>query len=138
MATIEGLNGAVALPTGFYCKFNTWSATVAITVVDTSGFTDNGWKTVAPVQVSLSGSAAGTGIFNVASASPINSTVMGSTAGLSSASGSFTLTATTGCTLGFSGTVTQVGFSRPVAGKLDVTYNFESSGQVTQTWDETP
>lgn len=127
-ATIQGTNGACAI-TGYASKINQWSANIQIKVVETTGFSDGGFRTREPVQIFLEGSAAGTLTYgDAAGPAPTLSTLA------SLAPVSITLTATTGKTFTFSAVVTGISITRPVDGKADVTFNFKSAGPVTQTW----
>jgi len=134
--TVEGLGGNYATPAGFNVKADGWSANFNIGTVETTGFIDAGYKTREPVILDMTGSASGTGQYDAASSAPIPATLVGATPALTAAQGAFTLTAKGGCTLGFTGNMTQVGLARPVAGKLSLSHNFESTGPITQAWDE--
>lgn len=134
VTTIQGTGGDVSLPTGFGAKLASWTANIDVTVVDTTGFSDNGWRSRRPTKVQLTGSASGT----VDDTSlPLNGSLPSSTAGLSNAKGSFTLTAATGCTYGFTGVISRVSMTRANDGKGEITFDFTSTGTVTQTWDQT-
>lgn len=142
MATIQGLGGAASLPSGFDLKESSWSLDYSIETVDTTGFTDAGFRAREPVMISFTGSVDGTLTFDASSSAPIvDSLADGSTlsAGdLDDATGTTTFTAQVGCTLAADCVVTGISISRPVDGKADVSYSVESNGPITQTWDETP
>lgn len=133
MGTIQGTGGLVAMPSGFVAKWDNWSADLNVDTVDTTGFTDVGYKVTEPVLVNMTGSASGTGLTGSTN-TPVSTTLLGSTAVVSAAQGAMTLTAGTGCTIGANVTVKKVGFRRPNAGKLDVSQDFESHGAITLTW----
>ena len=135
--TIQGVGGNITMPTGFNSKYNRWQATANFSVVDTTGFSDSGYRTRALTIADISGSATGTALFDDASTSPIAAAVLAATFAPLSAQGSITLTHTTGCTHSFTGVISSVGFDRPIDGKEDTAHTFESSGAITQTWDET-
>lgn len=137
ITTIEGLGGSVTTITGFNGSINAWSMTVDITIVETSGFTDKGYRVKAPTCVSATGSFTATGQFDAASTTPIAAAGLTTTAGLSSYFGTLTLQAKTGCTYAMSAVISQVSMNRAFDGKLELTFNFESSGRITQTWDQT-
>jgi len=137
MSTIQGINGAYSGVTGFNAKMASWTANINIDNVETTGFSSNGYRDREPVIVHLDGNASGTGEFDASSTAPTPSALLAGTAAVSNAKGSMTLTATTGCTLAFTGVMQQVGLNRPNDGKLDVNHSFVSSGAITQTWDET-
>ena len=142
MATIQGNGGAVSLPTGFDSKESSWNLDWSCETVDTTGFGDGGFRSREPVITSFTGSVDGTLTYDASSSAPIvDSLVDGSTMAvgdLNDATGTTTFTATTGCTLAADCVVTGCSITRPVDGKADVSYSVESTGPITQTWDETP
>ncbi len=136
MPTIQGTGGSVTLPGGFNAKLNNWSAQLTVETVDTTGFEDNGYRTREPVMVTLSGSASGAARFSAEHATPANTTLLGETAGLGGAKGDVILQAAPGCAYSFHAVMRRVSFSRPVDGRCDVSFDFESTGPIVQTWDE--
>ncbi len=130
MATIQGTGGN-AVVTGFGCKIYSWNGTLEATDVDTTGFADSGFRTCAPAAVSFRGSAVGTGYYNGSNTAPLGDGV--TTLSVPSAC-TITLTASSGHYYTFQGLVSGVRFTRPVDGKLDITFDFESTGAVTQGW----
>lgn len=135
MATIQGTAGSVTLPTGFSAKIASWSADVQIGVADTSGFTDNGYRTKAPTIVSMVGSCSGT----ADDGSILPATLLASTALLTDLKGTLQLTASsTATSCHYTGTaiITGLDMTRPVDGKMDVTFNFKYTGTISQQWDE--
>lgn len=141
ITTIEGLGGTVSFPTGFNGKLSAWSATFTVETTETTGFADGGYRVLEPVKQYIDGSASGTAQYDGASAAPVPASLMdGSGLALgdwSSVKGTVTLTATTGCTWAFSAVITSVAINRAADGKADITFNFQSRGPITQTWDET-
>ena len=129
MATIQGTGGSVTIA-GYNGKMNSWSADLSIEDVETSGFTDAVFRTFEPVIVSLTGSATATGERDTATDAPAPTL-----SGLASAAPvAIVLTAQSGNTWSFSAVVSSVSYNRAVDGKLELTFNFESSGRVTQAW----
>jgi hypothetical protein len=136
MGTIQGTGGSVTMFTGFDAKLSAWSAQLEVTVVDTSGFTDNGWRTKAPCIVSMSGSATGTADDT---STPVDADVMAATSVLADSKGTLVLiaaSAATSCQYSGTALITSVSLSRPVDGKCDITFNFKYTGTITQQWDE--
>ena len=133
-STIQGINGNVSLPTGFGAKIAGWSADLQVSQVDTTGFADAGYHTFEPTSIMMSGSCQGTGQFGASGTTPAPGSLLGSTPDLTQAKGTLTLTATTGCTYSFTAVFSNVKFQRNWAGKLDVSFDFQSSGPITQTW----
>ena len=88
----------------------------------------------------MTGSAAGTAEFDDSDTKPLPADLADGSAmaagDLNNAKAVMTLTATTGCTYSFTAVVTRVSMSRPADGKMDVSLDFESTGPITQTWDE--
>jgi len=136
MPTIQGTGGSVTLPGGFNAKLNTWSAQLTVETVDTTGFEDNGYRTREPVLVTLSGSASGAARFSAEHATPANASLLGSTAGLGGAKGEVVLQAAPGCSYSFVAVMKRVSLSRPVDGRCVVSFDFDSTGPIVQTWDE--
>lgn len=136
MATIQGTGGGATFPE-YNIKFSSWSANLLFEDVETSGFTDGGFRTFENTIVSINGSATGTVQRDASDTMPLPlaAATLTSLAALASASPiSIVLTASTGNTFAFSGVVSNVAFTRPVDGKMDATLNFESSGAITLTW----
>ncbi len=131
MSTISGPGGSVTMPSGFNSKIAAWNASMIIDTVDDSGFVDAGWHTHQPTAAMIQGSAMGTGV----AASAFSPTAcFGSTPTVQSWKGSWVLTAASGCTISFTGSVTTVPLGRVFNGKLDVMYTFVSDGPVTLAW----
>lgn len=138
-ATIQGTGGDVTLPSGFTGKLGTWSAQIEVGSVDTSGFSDNGWQDNRPTIVGMSGSAGGTLITDTPA---LPTALMASSADLTAAKGTLVLQAATStstsstnvCKYTMTAVISGVSISRPVDGKADVTFDFQSSGTITQAW----
>jgi hypothetical protein len=141
MATIQGLGGNIALPTGWNFKVSGWSFTYTVGTEETTGFDDGGFETHEPVFVRFEGSATGTLEFDATTTAPIPAAMAdggGMAVGdLASAKGTATFTATAGCTLEGTVVVTSLPMNRTAKGRGEVTINLLGSGALTQTWDET-
>ena len=139
MATvISGPGGNCALPTGFNAKIQGWSGAMEMPIEDATGFSDNGWSFPVHIgPVAIKGSATAVGQFDDATTAPVPAALIAATVDFSNAVGAMTLTATTGCTYTFTGVISNVSYDRQASGKLNMTFDFESQGVVTQTWDET-
>jgi hypothetical protein len=136
MPTIQGSGGSVVLPGGFNAKLNNWTAQLIIETVDTTGFEDLGYRTREPVLVTLIGTASGAARFNIENATPASATLLGESAGLGGAKGDVTLQAAPGCTYSFAAVMHRITLTRPVDGRCDVTFDFQATGHITQTWDQ--
>ena len=136
MPTIQGSGGSVVLPGGFNAKLNNWTAQLVVETVDTTGFEDQGYRTREPVLVTLTGTASGAARFSIQNATPANADLLGESAGLGGAKGAVTLQAAPGCTYSFSAVMHKITLSRPVDGRCDVTFEFQATGPITQTWDQ--
>lgn len=137
ITAITGPGGSVTTVTGFYGKFNNWTATVSNPSVETTGFTDNGLMTNASSgPISMSGTLTAIGQFDAATTAPFPAAGLASSPTFSSWSGSLTLTATTGCTYAMTVVMTGGTMTRGNAGRMELTFNWISSGAITQTWDE--
>lgn len=133
-STIQGVGGTVALVSGFYSKFHTWEATLNLSVVDTTGFEDNGYRTREITIADITGTATGTAIKGIANSTPVVAALLAGTLAPTNAKGSMTLTSDTGCTHAFTAVIGDIKFTRPIDGKEDITHSFQSSGAITQVW----
>ena len=125
---VAGINGSVTLPT-HKIKARAWSLSIFQDFNDSTGFSSTGdWREGLAGLKGARGAISGYLEFDDASTAPAFSTP---------ASGSFTLTATTGCTYTFSGVVTSCSVSHSVDGNLSANVEFSVNGAVTETWDET-
>lgn len=142
MATIQGLGGNIALPTGWNFKASGWSFTYTVGTEETTGFDDGGFETHEPVFVRWEGSATGTLEYDATNTAPIPADMADGSdmalGDLDNAKGTATFTATTGATLEGTVIVTSLPMNRNAKGKGEVTINVLGSGALTQTWDETP
>ena len=136
LSTIQGVGGNISLPSGFNGKHKQWSATLDLHAVDPTGFADNGYYTSEVTYASMNGSCQSQAQFDAASSAPIPSALLASTLAPSNAKAAMTLTHTTGCTHAFTGVISSVQFDRVFDGPDNITYTFNSSGVITQTWDE--
>jgi hypothetical protein len=139
---IAGVGGGLTMPTGFNAKLSAWSATYNITTEEVTGFDSGGCEEHEPVAISVSGSGTGTLQYDDSNAKPLptalaDGAVLAVGDLLTNAVGSLTLTAITGCTWAFSAVISGIAIERPAKGKATVTFNFQSTGPITQTWDET-
>ncbi len=130
--TIQGTGGSVMLPSNVYVKAREWAADIDTNVIETTGFSDNGWRSKAATILSMTGTVTGVGD---ASYTPLPASLFSSTAGLSYLEGEFTLQATSGCTLWCAGVITSVEYNRAADGALELTLSFKSNGEIRQTWD---
>jgi hypothetical protein len=131
MATIQGVGGA-ATATGFNIKASGWSADTILETVDTSGFSDNGYRTREGTVVSMDGTITGTA--EGASSVPIPAAVLAATADPTAAQVTVTLTGEAGNLYTFTAAVNNVNHNRAFDGKYDLTLSFQSNGAITQTW----
>ena len=84
-STIQGINGNVALPTGFSAKIAGWSADLQIAQVDTTGFSDAGYHTFEPTSIMMAGACHGTGQYGASGTTPAPGSLLGATPVLSQA-----------------------------------------------------
>lgn len=125
MATIQGSGGNASI-NGYVAKFDNWSGNIVNADVDTTGFGDT-WTTCAPVQRSLNGSVSGTLEYGAAGTAPFATSAAAATAAM-------VLTADTGKTFTFNGVLSRISLDRPHAGKAGITFDFQSSGTITEAW----
>jgi hypothetical protein len=138
LTQITGPGGSVTFLSGFNGKFNNWTATVTNPTVETTGFADNGSKTNKPGgPISMAGTITAVGNFDAAATAPIPSAGIGTNPTFSSWEGSITLQAATGCTFAASVVANSVVMTRGNAGRFELSFSWESSGPITETWDET-
>lgn len=125
---ISGTTGNVSFPSGG-CKMASWSATVSQTVTDTTGYADDVWGTaVGENNLVLSGSASGFLTKGTSTDQP-NAAAL-----LTATGGSVTLTADTGCTYTFVAIFSDVSISHARIGPQTISFNFRSTGVVTEAW----
>jgi len=140
---ISGTGGGVTMVTGWNYKFGAFTAAYNIGEAEHTGFGDGNFYNGDPVgPVRLTGSASGQASFNTMSTAPIPAALVdGSAMALgdltTSARGTITLTATTGCTWAASCNIQGVDLTRSEVSNADATVRFGSTGPITQAWDET-
>ena len=130
LVTIQGDGGSVTVA-NFTGKLQAWSASMSFGLVDTSGFDDDGYRTREPLLCGMSGSATGTIITETA---PFSDAVLQTPAVPATLTASVVLTATSGCTYTFQAVLSRCSIVRPYDGKGTVTFNFQSTGRITQAW----
>lgn len=129
MATIQGTGGNVTIA-GYNGKMVSWTANFNVETADTTGFTSSGFGEVEPVICSVEGSATAIAQYDATNTAPAPTL-----SGLPSASPvAVVLTMQSGNTWSFSAVVSRVSMTRPVDGKMDLTFDFQSDGAVTQSW----
>ena len=132
VADIAGPLGSAVL-TGVTAHFAEWSATANITNEDTTGFADGGYETNVNTCVGISGSITATVQSGAAGANPWPG--VGATLTLASLGPiSIVLTAFTGCTYTFNANLTSIPITRPVKGKMTVSFSYKSTGAITAAW----
>lgn len=138
MADIYGGTDGDVTATGFNADIDGWTMTVgAEDTIQYRTFSSD-WKSKKNVGYGGSGQFTGTIQFDASSTQPVP-TATGGTVLPSSFEGiSFTLTATSGCTLTFTGNITTVDLNRQASDRMTGTFRFEADGAVDVTWDETP
>lgn len=124
-ADVAGPGGTITSVTGFTCHFSGWAASIIPTVVDNTGFAENGNRTSLPTAQILVGSAKGTGMD---SQSSLPAGITGTTPTMSTYIGAMVLQAYSGGTMGFTATVTTISLGREHDGKLEYAINFQSNG----------
>jgi hypothetical protein len=137
MATIQGDGGSFTTLSGFNLKADGWAFDYKIETVDTSGFADGAFRTREPAVASgtftVTGTAEGGSSTLVPAALADGSGMAEGDLG-SNAKGSFTLTAESGNTIGFTGVVTGVSVDRRFDGRMEYTLTGETTGAITQSW----
>jgi hypothetical protein len=128
MADIAGPGGTITSISGFTCHFSGWAASLIPTVVDNTGFAEQGNRTSLPTAQIIVGSAKGTG-----QAVTIPSALTGGTPTMSTYQGTMTLQSASGVTASFYATITTMSLGREHDGKLEYGINFQSSGPITGT-----
>lgn len=132
MSDISGPGGNVTLPTNFNCHISGWSGTDNVTTVETTGFAEVGNRTYDATALVWTGSAVGTG--QTGNSGVIPAGALGATPTFSSYKGTLVLTAASGNSFSMTAVITNIAFGRVHDGKLDVAFNFVSSGPITPTW----
>ena len=130
LVTIQGDGGNVTAA-NFTGKLQAWSASLSFGLVDTSGFSDQGYRAREPLLCGMSGSATGTLITETA---PFSDAVLQTPMVPATLTCAIVLTATTGCTYSFTANISRCSIVRPYDGKGTVTFNFMSTGRITEAW----
>ncbi len=125
MADISGPGGSITLPSGFACHFQGWSGTILPTVVENTGFAENGNRTSLVTAQIVIGSAHGTAMTGQ---TMLPSGITGATPTLSSYIGTVTLLAYTNGTMSFNATITAIPLGREALGKMEYGVSFQSNG----------
>lgn len=141
--TVQGTGGAVTTPTGFNAKFLSFTATLEVEEMDTTGFGDNGWVNGEIIGAKVTGTAIGV----LSTLIPVPALVLPTPAGIfgaASMEGTIKLTFQAATALlptqdrswEFSALITAIEVGRAEEGAGSSTYRitFESSGPVTQVW----
>ncbi len=127
MADAAGPGGTFSA-TNFTAHFSGWAYNVAVTLVENTGFAENGNRTSIPTAQIVIGSCSGT---QIQSTSPLPNGITGSTPSMSSYTGTFILTSYTGGNISFIGNLSNVAVSRQFDGKADFSASFQSSGTLS-------
>ncbi len=127
MADAAGPGGSFSA-TNFTAHFSGWAYNLAITLVENTGFAENGNRTSIPTAQIAIGSVNGT---QVQASSPWPANVTGSNPTMSSYTGVFILTAYSGGTVSFTGNLSNIAVSRQFDGKADFSASFQSSGPLS-------
>lgn len=125
-----GVDGSVTLPSGHAAKIKLWNGDFQHEIVDVTNFTSGGYRERRGGLKGMTGSAMGYPSFDAASTAP------GATS-VASAGSSITLTAKTGCTYSFTAVISNIRFGVDVEGNQTITFDFVSSGTITEAWDVT-
>lgn len=115
-------------------KIRTWSADFDMVTTETTAFGD-AWRQFRGGIRGGRGSATGVLSFDATSTNP-GVTDANRLTGLSSST--FTLTAAAGCTYTGAALVSNISISSDKTGDATCTFDFVFTGDVTETWDQTP
>lgn len=132
--TIQGDGGDCTLPNGFSAKLSVWSASMNVSIANVTAFDSKGYQENRPCIVDMTGSASGTCITGNAGDAPVLVATLGVTFVPGNCKGNITLSATAAKTYIFDAVITNIKLSRPINGKMDVTFDFASTGPITQNW----
>jgi len=127
VTVITGYDGMVTW-SGMSGKVNSFSFAVDVNAIDTTGFTDSGWRNITEGCKQATAVVNGFALAGSGSAAPITSFANG---GFSI---TLTLQAATGCTISGSGLVTRFALDRPTCDSAKCTWNISFYGQPTLTW----
>lgn len=132
---ISGVTGSVTLPSGHNLRVRAWSGQQSQQVNDITGFAQAPWAANLGGLNSFRGSASGYLEFDAATTSPgLGGTATSTT--VSKTGGAFTLQAGTGCTLTFTGIISNISVGQSVDGVGTGMIDFVADGAVTSSWDE--
>lgn len=138
--TIQGNGGDVTLPNNFFAKLSVWSADINVSVANVTAFDSKGYQENRPCIVDITGSAAGTAEFGAAGDAPVSVATLGVSFVPGNVKGNITLTATgnndglAAINYVFDCVVFNIRMSRPINGKMDISFDFASTGAIAQTW----
>lgn len=130
--TIQGNGGDCTLPNAFVAKLSVWSADINVSIADVTAFDSAGYLENRPCIVDITGSAAGTA--QSGGAGPVSVATLAATFAVANVKGIITLTAATGKAYSFTAVVYNINMGRPENGKMDISFNFASTGPIDQTW----
>jgi len=136
MATIKGTGGSVSGNTGFQGKINAWSATIDSGVADDTGFSDAEFTAACATGFTMTGSFSGNIQYDDSATAPTPTGFTLADYELAS----LVLTAETGCTYTMAAVITSANVNVTGAqgrAAANGTWNFQSSGSITEAWDET-
>ena len=126
MSDLAGTGGNFTSFTGFNAHFSAWAAQLVPTLVENTGFAENGNRTSIPTAQMWTGSAVGTG--TTSTAFPAGLT--GSNPTYVSYTGTVTLQSYSGITISFNANVSGLALNRAQDGKVDYALSFQSSGPI--------
>lgn len=121
--------GGDATTDPFVGKIVLWTATFDFGLVDTSGLEDEGWTTCSPTVVSCAGSVL---VEVTQEDAPLPQSIFNATAGVQQfEDAEFALNLDDTRSFTFSAQVGNVDLTRPYEGRMDMTVNFRSSGEIS-------
>jgi hypothetical protein len=132
MSVVSGVYGDVTLPSGHNASIATWSADLLQQLNDVTSFNDAPWGVVIGSIKRLRGSAGGFVKSNESNSTPGFNII-------SVTGGSFVLKVddTNASNYAFTGVIGRINISQDVNSVARCVFDFESSGAVTETWDQT-
>ncbi len=133
--TIQGKLGTIELNSAINCKIVSWDLSTVVTTTETTGLED-ATPTHEPTISQSTISGTGNLIYNAADTAPVPAGAF--TGDLDGLKVAFILTETTGCTHSGTCIITNHAFGRDRVEKAVITFSAICTGDVTQTWDETP
>lgn len=127
---IVGNDGNVTMPTGHNFEAQSWSLNINQVVTDITSYSDT-WRTMRGGVKGGSGSISGVPEYDDTGLAPNADTLSAAPVA------SMVLTMATGCTYGSSIVVESFDLGSSKTGDATIALNFQTSGAVTETWDET-